>query len=330
MTAHKCDGAREFAMRQGDASVGCQTRCDKTPARSCLGILRIRFGSLRWRPLDAWRTRGSVAFVSGHDPAVVDWAALRSLSTIAIFMGGTQFDDIAKRMIAGGWSPETPAIARTLGHSYHATNRRRDARQLAGAARAAASRADRHRAGCAAPRPIQLVRAPAFLRPPHCRHAGSNASAGIGRRVIRTRCGCDRVPRDRNSPDGRHDPRGPRNVRLVIFTSVNGVRHFTDRLADIRQLKGRIAAVGSATKAAIERLRLKVDRVPAEYVAEGIVEAFANDDLHGKRILLPRAAVAATWCRTSCRSEAQAWMFSRSIEPSARGRGSPRRGRIWK
>jgi uroporphyrinogen-III synthase len=32
--------------------------------------------------------------------------------------------------------------------------------------------------------------------------------------------------------------------------------------------------------------------MPREYVAEGLVEAFASEDLAGKRILLPRAAVA--------------------------------------
>ena len=78
----------------------------------------------------------------------------------------------------------------------------------------------------------------------------------------------------------------------IIFTSVNGVRHFLNRLTDLRQVKGRIAAVGASTQAAIESYRLRVDRVPHEYVAEGLVEAFAGDDLAGKRILIPRAAVA--------------------------------------
>ena len=32
--------------------------------------------------------------------------------------------------------------------------------------------------------------------------------------------------------------------------------------------------------------------MPEEYVAESLVEAFADEDLQGKRILLPRAAVA--------------------------------------
>jgi uroporphyrinogen III methyltransferase/synthase len=66
-----------------------------------------------------------------------------------------------------------------------------------------------------------------------------------------------------------------------------------DRSAqDLRSLKARICAIGPATRRAIESLHLKVDRMPAEYVAESLVAAFASEPLQGKRILLPRAAVA--------------------------------------
>jgi uroporphyrinogen III methyltransferase/synthase len=82
----------------------------------------------------------------------------------------------------------------------------------------------------------------------------------------------------------------------LIFTSANGVRFFLERLdasaADLRALKARICAIGPATKKAIEELHLKVDLMGKEYVAEGLVEAFRAYDLAGKRILLPRAAVA--------------------------------------
>jgi uroporphyrinogen III methyltransferase/synthase len=37
---------------------------------------------------------------------------------------------------------------------------------------------------------------------------------------------------------------------------------------------------------------LKVDLMPKEYVAESLVEAFRSERLQGKRVLLPRAAVA--------------------------------------
>jgi uroporphyrinogen III methyltransferase/synthase len=82
----------------------------------------------------------------------------------------------------------------------------------------------------------------------------------------------------------------------LIFTSANGVRFFLDRLDqsahDLRAVRGRIAAIGPATKAALEQLHLKVDRIGGEFVAESLLEAFSAEDLHGKRILLARAAVA--------------------------------------
>jgi uroporphyrinogen III methyltransferase/synthase len=82
----------------------------------------------------------------------------------------------------------------------------------------------------------------------------------------------------------------------LIFTSANGVRFFVDRLdrsgTDLRALRARICAIGPATRAAVEALHLKVDLMGKEYVAEGLLEAFAAHDLAGKRVLLPRAAVA--------------------------------------
>jgi uroporphyrinogen-III synthase len=78
----------------------------------------------------------------------------------------------------------------------------------------------------------------------------------------------------------------------IIFTSVNGVRRFVSSLEDIRKLRAKIAAIGPATQAAVEALHLKADIVPAEYVAESLLDALAGEDLKGRRILLPRAAVA--------------------------------------
>ena len=82
----------------------------------------------------------------------------------------------------------------------------------------------------------------------------------------------------------------------IIFTSANGVRHFVDRLdaggRDLRCLKAKICAIGPATAERLESLHLKVDLMPSEYVAESVLEAFGEQDLTGRRILLPRAAVA--------------------------------------
>ncbi len=81
----------------------------------------------------------------------------------------------------------------------------------------------------------------------------------------------------------------------LIFTSVNGVTHFCQRLdavdQDLRSLANiRIAAIGPATAKAVKALHLKVDAVPAEYRAEALLPLL--NEVQGKRILLPRAAEA--------------------------------------
>ena len=82
----------------------------------------------------------------------------------------------------------------------------------------------------------------------------------------------------------------------LIFTSANGVHFFAERLEASGKgrgsLRARLCTIGPATRRAVESLGLKVDLMPREYVAESLVESFASENLKGKRILLPRAAVA--------------------------------------
>lgn len=64
----------------------------------------------------------------------------------------------------------------------------------------------------------------------------------------------------------------------LMFTSVNGVEFFIDRLwergRDLRRFADlKIAAIGPATAAKLEDYRLRADVVPGEYRAEGLVEA---------------------------------------------------------
>lgn len=83
----------------------------------------------------------------------------------------------------------------------------------------------------------------------------------------------------------------------VIFTSVNGVKHFFKRLAvakkDARSFVGvRIAAIGSKTAEEVMAQGLTPDLVPAEFRAEGIVEAMKDYVTEGTKILLARAKEA--------------------------------------
>ena len=82
----------------------------------------------------------------------------------------------------------------------------------------------------------------------------------------------------------------------IIFTSVNGVEAVWSRMQKLgldapkpKHLK--IAAIGPATKRAIEKRGFKVDVVPKEYVAESVVKSL-RERVKGKRVLLARAKIA--------------------------------------
>jgi uroporphyrinogen III methyltransferase/synthase len=70
----------------------------------------------------------------------------------------------------------------------------------------------------------------------------------------------------------------------IIFTSANGVGHFLKRFFelgnDIRELKGiKICAIGTKTASEVEKYGMKVDLIPGEFNAEGLIEAFIPSKL---------------------------------------------------
>jgi uroporphyrinogen-III synthase len=81
----------------------------------------------------------------------------------------------------------------------------------------------------------------------------------------------------------------------LILTSVNGVESMWERwekgpsAAAAKHL--RVAAIGPATRKAIEDRGLNVDVVPKQYVAESVVRSLKKK-VKGKRVLLVRAKVA--------------------------------------
>ncbi len=90
----------------------------------------------------------------------------------------------------------------------------------------------------------------------------------------------------------------------LIFTSINGVKFFFRRLfekdRDIRDLKGiRICTIGTKTGSEVNKYGIKVDLIPEEFNAEGLIETFISEHraqnterrLKGVRFLLPRAEV---------------------------------------
>lgn len=84
----------------------------------------------------------------------------------------------------------------------------------------------------------------------------------------------------------------------IVFTSANGATAFMDRLLvgprDVRALAGaRLCAVGPGTAARLTRFGLKVDLIPDDHSAAGVVAALKeNGSLKGKRVLFAKGDIA--------------------------------------
>ena len=245
-----------------------------------------------------------VTFVTGHDVDAIDWAPVSDSETLVIFMGLTHAADIAARLIAAGRDPDTPAMAVRWGTHPAQQTVVAPLRSIAEAIAAARMKP-----------PATIVVGPVvglrdklnwFERLPlfgqrivvtRAREQAGDLAAKL--RALGAEALEFPVIAIRPAPD--YSALDAAIARLeeyewLIFTSVNGVRFFLDRLdlsdVDLRSLGARICAIGPATRAAVEALHLKVDVMPDEYVAESLVREFSEVDLRGARVLIPRAAVA--------------------------------------
>lgn len=80
----------------------------------------------------------------------------------------------------------------------------------------------------------------------------------------------------------------------IIFTSTNAVRFFIGRLMAtgrpiISIADSKVAAVGPGTAKKLKEAGVRVDLVPRDNKAEGLIDAFSVLAVKGRRILLPRA-----------------------------------------
>ncbi len=90
---------------------------------------------------------------------------------------------------------------------------------------------------------------------------------------------------------------GLSHYQWLVFTSVNGIRPFMERLKargqDARALSGlRICCIGPRTADELTRYGLKADLVPTQFQAEGLIAALMEAGVSGRRILIARAEVA--------------------------------------
>ncbi len=245
-----------------------------------------------------------VTFITGHDVLKIDWNKVGTAETLVVFMGLSQFDEIAARIIAAGRHASTPAMAVRWGT-------RPDQEVVTGTLESLPGVIHAH--GLKPPATIivgEVVRLrdklswyeklPLFGQKIVVTRAREQAGVlstllhGLGAEVIE-------LPTIAIQPAADFAPLDRAIANLasydwLIFTSANGVRFFLERLdasrLDLRSIRGRICAIGPATREALEKFHLKVDVMAAQYVAEGLLEALAAYDLNGAKVLIARAAVA--------------------------------------
>jgi uroporphyrinogen III methyltransferase/synthase len=255
----------------------------------------------------------SVAFITGHeDPTKgesdVDWARLASgAETLVLYMGVGRLAEICAELIAAGRDPETPVACVGRGTLP-------EQRTVGGTLEDIAEKV-----------------AEANLKPPAIAVIGDVVGLReeglgwferrplFGRRVVVTRARVQagelsrklealgakvlEFPTIEIRPPEDFEPldeaiRNLDSFDWIVFTSVNGVEAFVERLGhhglDLRAVprRAKVAAIGPATAKRVEEAGLRVDATPEEYMAEALIEALAGRSLEGEKVLIPRAKVA--------------------------------------
>ncbi|NPA95003.1 MAG: uroporphyrinogen-III C-methyltransferase [Thermodesulfobacteria bacterium] len=262
-------------------------------------------------PLTHRSYTASVAFITGHrrfdtKEADVDWEGLaKGVGTLVFLMGMTNLPNIVDNLIRFGRSPDTPvAIIRwgTTPLQESLTGTLSDI--------------------------VSKVKEAGF-RPPAIIVVGDVCKVRedlnwfekqplLGKKVLVTRtrqqaselvrllerkgAGCIECPtievrqvEDLSILDDAI--KNASNFDWIIFTSPNAVKFFflrVDQLGmDVRALgNAKIATVGSSTAKALEQHHIRVDAVPDDFRAEGLLEFFSKKDMTGKKVLIPRAVKA--------------------------------------
>ena len=262
-------------------------------------------------PLTHRKFTSTIAFVTGHeDPAKaesnIDWAALaKGIGTLVFLMGVKNLPHITDRLMHHGMSPDTPVALVRWGTTPKQTTVSGKLDTIV----------ERTKAAGLKPPAIIVVGHVVKLREKmrwfetrplmgQCivvTRAREQAS-DLVKRLSDLGAECLECPTIKVSPPQDVKPldRAMENLSSydwLIFTSVNGVNFFFERLfqknKDVRALKDiHTAVIGPATEKRLFDFGLKSDIVPESYRAESVVKAFAGKDVTGRKILLPRAKEA--------------------------------------
>jgi uroporphyrinogen III methyltransferase/synthase len=253
----------------------------------------------------------TLAFVTGHeDPtktsSSIDWKALATgIGTLVFFMGIKNLPLIAEQLQGNGMDPTTPVALVRWGTTTRQKTVSGTLATIVDTARQAGMKAP---ALIVVGKVVQLrdrlqwfETRPLFGRTIIVTRARAQAS-DLVERLTELGANCLEYPTIEVVPPADYALLDDAIQNLstydwLIFTSVNGVAHFFERLfalgKDVRALHHvRTAVIGPATAERLRQQGLRSDIVPASYRAESVVEAFAAETVAGQRILLPRAAEA--------------------------------------
>jgi uroporphyrinogen III methyltransferase / synthase len=262
-------------------------------------------------PLTHRDVTAAVAFVTGHEDPLkessgIAWDKLATgVGTLVFLMGVGNLPQIAESLMTHGRSPDTPVAVIRRGTS---TEQATWVGTLENIARVAAESRIRPPAIIVVGEVVRLREElswfetrPLFGRRIVVTRAREQASEfrrmleALGAEVIE-------FPTIEVRPPESWEPLDLAIQSLdqydwLLFTSVNGVRFFLERLhssgKDIRDLKGvKIGAIGPKTAGMWRRFGIQPDLMPDEYRAEAVVESFRQEGVRGAKVLIPRAARA--------------------------------------
>lgn len=261
-------------------------------------------------PLTERTAASRVAFVTAHHAQLskpTPWKSLREAAeTLVIFMGMKRLQEICSELIRAGYPPHTPAAVVSRGSwpaqvSVTGTLKTLPARVRAKKIEAPALVI----VGDVVKLKHELdwyERQPLFGKKIVITRARSQASAfrekltALGARVIELPTIDITPPRSFKEID--EAIRRIHSFDWVVFTSVNGVDIFFDRLRthhrlDTRHLaSNRIAVVGEATREHLDRQGLRVDLMPKTFTSDALGRELVQKNIRGKRLLLIRPRIA--------------------------------------
>jgi len=249
----------------------------------------------------------AVAFVTGHEdpqkPGSLDYSALAAFpGTLVFYMGLNRLEAISQSLIAAGMPSQTPAAVISRGTTAAQQTVCAPLASLAGMVRDRALHAPsiiiigecvlQHETISWFEKKPLFGKRVLILRP-------LSQVSGVVPRLIEMGAQPILAPTIEILPPVDWQEVDRVLTRLhefdwIIFTSVNGVNFFFDRLwdtgGDARRLaRAKLAAIGEGTAEALAAFHLRADLVPESFRAEALAAAL-KPHVDGKRVLWARAS----------------------------------------